>query len=151
MQTAEAFLACPRPINITAGSHVAAALPAPTALRKVVKPLTAGDKAGIAIGVIAGVVLIGGGLWCMLRKRRQQRKVTETIEALQAVEKKMKDEREALAEKKAPMKGGEGVYEAAGDARGEMQGTQTYTELEGTSTAGELDGRGLNHSVAMEH
>jgi hypothetical protein len=53
----------------------------------------------VAIGVILGVLLIGGGLWFEVR-RRQTRKATETVTALKLVEKKMKDEREALAENK---------------------------------------------------
>lgn len=32
------------------------------------------------------------------------------------------------------------VYEAEGDARGQMQGTQTYIELADTSRPGKLDG-----------
>lgn len=45
--------------------------------------------------------------------------------------------------------GGEDVYAAEGDTRGEMQGTQTYTELADTTRPGELDG--VNHSDEAEH
>lgn len=111
--------------------------------------MSAGAKAGIAVGVVLGVLLIGGALVFVLRRRRQKRKAAETAAALELVEKKMRDEREALAEKKTPMMGGESVFEAEGEARGEMQGTRTYHELGDTSTAAELEG--VNHSNAAEH
>jgi hypothetical protein len=149
--TAEAFLSCPRPVNISAGSRTPSPLPSPSALRKVTHSLKPGAKAGIAVGVIAGILLLGGTLVFWLRRRRQTRKSAEKTAALESMEKKMKDEREALAEKKTPMIDSGNVYEAEGDARGEMQGTQTYMELEDTSRAGELDGRDINHSGRVEH
>jgi hypothetical protein len=148
VQIAEAFLSCLRPVNVTAGSRKPPPLPLPTALRKITKPLSAGAKAGIAVGVIIGALLIGGAFIFVLRRKRQKSKALETDAALELVEKKMKDEKEALAEKKTPMMGGESVFEAEGDAREEMQGTRTYRELADTSITGELEG--ANHSNVEE-
>ena len=110
--------------------------------------MSAGAKAGTAVGVVLLVFSIGGALVFVLRRRRQKRKEAETATALELVEKKMQEERGALAEKKIPMMGGESVFEAEGDARGEMQGTQILHELGDTCTAAEL--YGANHSNAVE-
>jgi len=136
---AEAFLTCARPVNITAGSRVPAALPAPTELRKITNPLSPSAKAGIAVGVV-GAFLIGGlATWKFISERKKS-KVVEDAAALGLVEKKMRDETEAQAEKKTPMLGSEERYEAEGGMRPEMDGAKVFMELEG-SGACKLDGR----------
>jgi hypothetical protein len=110
--------------------------------------MNAGAKAGTAVGVVLAVLLIGGALIFVLRSRRQKRNEAETATALELLDKKMQEERGALVEKKRPMMGGESVFEAEGDARGEMQGTQVFHELGDTSRAADLEG--ANHSNAVE-
>ena len=122
--TAEAFLSCPQPVNVSADSRRLSPLPSPSTCRNATHALKPKAKAGIAVGVIAGALLIVGALVFWLRRRRQTRKSEEKTAALESVEKKMEDELKALA-KKTPMMDSGNVYEAEGDARGKMQGTQT--------------------------
>jgi hypothetical protein len=142
--SAEAFLRCPRATSISPGSRTPDPLPSPTPLRNIPHRSSAGAIAGIAIGVVAAVLLVIGALFFWLRRKRRARKVTESAAALELVEKKMREEKAELAEKKVPMMDSENVFEAEGDARAEMHGTQVYMELEDTSRIGEVDGRSIH-------
>lgn len=154
VSAAEAFLTCARPVNITAGSRVAAALPSPTPLRTISKPLSAGAKAGIAVGAVVVVLLIVGiSAWVLISRRRKQR-VERDLAAAKEEERQRVEKEDAEKEKKAPLLASEERHEAMGDLvneraemptelRLEMDGGQSFAELDG-STVGELDGGKVN-------
>jgi len=151
---AEAFLTCARPVNITAGSRVAAALPSPTPLRTIYKPLKAGAKAGIAVGIVVVVFLITGiSAWVLVSRRRKQR-AEKDLAAAQEEERQRAEKEDVEKEKKAPLLASEERHEAMGDLvnervemptelRSEMDWRQSFAELDG-STAGELDRGNVN-------
>lgn len=148
VSTAEAFLTCARPVNITAGSRIAAALPSATPLPKVSKPLSGGAKAGIAVGVIVGVALIAGIVAWLLVSRRRKRSAAAEAAAVEAEEKRRVEAEEMEREKKTPLLGGEQMFEAEGEYRPEIGGDQIMElegsrvgELDGNAVVGELDGR----------
>ena len=154
VQSTKAFLTCARPVNITAGSRVAAALPAPTALRKVSKPLSAGAIAGIVIAVVLGVLLIGGALAWVLITRRNKLKAERAAAAAKEEERQRTEKEELEKEKKAPLlasterheieSGGvNGRAEMPNGLRSEMDGGHSFAELEG-NTVGQLDGRNVD-------
>ena len=156
VQSAEAFLTCARPVNITTGSRVAAALPSPTSLRKISKPLSGGAIAGIVIGVVLGVLLICGIIAWFLISRRRKQKAERDAAAAREEERKRMEKEEFEKEKKAPLLMSTERHEAEGDAtngsaemptgfgsRSEMDGGHQFAELEG-NTVGELDGRNVD-------
>ncbi|KKA21053.1 hypothetical protein T310_4912 [Rasamsonia emersonii CBS 393.64] len=123
---AEAFFTCARPVNITAGSRVPPALPPPTPLPSIAKPLSTGAKAGIGVGLWPGLsfqdVRNGRQKLCKWRDRKKSR-VNQANNA----------------ETKAPMLDGQTRSELSGSGRRpELDGTG-YSELEASGIS-ELEG-----------
>ena len=138
---------CLRASDIEAGSRLPVALPTPTPLRHISKPLGKGAIAGIAVGVVIGIALIVGvGVWfCMERtsKCRAENKKRDAEE----IEAKMKIEiirEQTTKEAKAPMLDSEVKHEM-GAGIGTMIGGGDMYELElQKGRAGEIDGEPVN-------
>lgn len=147
--TAEAYMTCARPVNITDGSRTPTPLAAPTPLPKL--PLSKGAKAGIAVGVILGVLLIGALLALFLMQRRKKRAAkAKAVEEEQRIEeeKRAMEEGENQKEAKSPMLDSDQVqrFEMGGeDRKPEVEGAQRF-EMEG-SPVPELSGNTLDHEL----
>lgn len=122
------------------------------------KPLSAGAKAGIAVGVVLGVLVIVGVIawWCISRRRK--RSSEETTKNLELMESKMRNEREVIQETKTPMLGGEERVEIEGDSETRdkrlpmLDGTERYEapglvghEMDAGPVYAELDGASEVH------
>ena len=114
----DAYMTCLRAVNVSAGSRVAPALPAPTALRHISKPLSRGAIAGIAVGIFVGLLLVGMGIewiwWVPRKRKRREAARLRDEEVLREKAEREKREEEIRKEAKNPMIDSQGRYEIAG-------------------------------------
>ena len=124
-----AQMTCLRAEEYSQGSRVAALLPSPTP-DHISKPLTNGAKAGIAVGIIAGFVLIVTGTCLMVQRLRSR----EARAVTQANESGKNGTAMLMSAQKHEM-AGEHALEADGRA---MQGVRSTVPLE-------LEGQAHHH------